>query len=187
MEDISTKLTKQCGTQYYQSYEKRFVTPIRYDTKSDIYSFGLTICELLVENEIINKNEAVPFTICEEIMQKYGESNVDLIDFLNKCVERDPEVRWSALQLLKHPFLNNLNNKNDIVREEIVDFDDLDFMVNALIDYYYHYKYEIDRKIINHIGTPIDDKWSDLQRLQNIAKFSGCSVEFVTDFIFSNV
>ena len=35
--------------------------------------------------------------------------------------------------------------------------------------------------------TPIDDKWTDNERLENIAKYCGYSVDAVRDFIFEYV
>ncbi|KAJ8764648.1 hypothetical protein K2173_006730 [Erythroxylum novogranatense] len=32
-------------------------------------------------------------------------------DFLDKCLKRDPKERWTASQLLKHPFLGELNSQ----------------------------------------------------------------------------
>ncbi|OIT00330.1 PREDICTED: mitogen-activated protein kinase kinase kinase A-like [Nicotiana attenuata] len=36
-------------------------------------------------------------------------------DFLSKCFRRDPRERWTAKQLLKHPFLEESNSNQDFV------------------------------------------------------------------------
>merc|ERR1719242_2716273 len=47
MEDAWTPLTEPVGSLRFQSYEKKFLSPIRYTTKSDLYSVGVTVAEIL--------------------------------------------------------------------------------------------------------------------------------------------
>eukprot|EP01083_Nonionella_stella_P119738 358188_1 len=169
--------TKPVGTEYYQSYEKRFVSPIQYNTKSDIYSFGITICDLL--NEKSHRDMVLPFKIPNEIVQNY--EGTDFLDFLDKCLERNPRKRWSATQLLNHSFMSDIL-KIDAKDCKSQDFDDLEFMVHSLIGYYSHYT---DDSIT--VTTPMDNVWTDGDRIQNIATHSGYPLSFVQDFIRQNV
>merc|ERR1719361_698892 len=182
MKDVDTPLTKGCGTYFYQSYEKKFMSPIEYTCKSDIYSFGITFLQLLDDEGTMKKNEAAPFQIPQCIIDnvKYDD---ELIDFLNSCLKREYNERLSACQLLKHSFLGDHVVEN-MKMSPVKNLTDLQFMSNALIEYYSSFDDDIMK---NHQITPIDNVYSDDERLLNIAKSSGCSVQFVEAFIIENV
>ena len=79
-----------------------------YNEKVDIWSFGIFVYELaensppffnVAENEIpeIILNSEIP-----PINEKYSD---DFRSFLEDCLRKKPEERWSAKDLLEHKFL----------------------------------------------------------------------------------
>ena len=94
-------------------FSKRKGPNLGYDTKADIWSAGTVCYELLIGkavfdattmNDLIDKvetgNYSVPKTLSKEV-----------ISFLNGMLLYDTNIRLSAEQLLKHPFLTK--NVND--------------------------------------------------------------------------
>jgi len=110
MNDYNEPLTKSIGSIRYLSFEKRFMSPIQYNTKSDIYSFGITISELFNGEHIRNKTGYNHYFATSSPKLKNND-NVCFNDFVSKCIEQDPEKRFSATQLLQHPFLNSVPEK----------------------------------------------------------------------------
>jgi len=104
MQHEDEPLTKSIGSIRYLSYEKRFKSPIRYTTKSDIYSFGITIAEIF-NGEHVRKTTPYDHYFMTTSPTLHNNDNVDFADFIAKCVEAEPNQRWSASQLLNHPFL----------------------------------------------------------------------------------
>merc|ERR1719242_1369826 len=125
MEDAWTPLTEPVGSLRFQSYEKKFLSPIRYTTKSDLYSVGVTVAEILNGSHIEEDRhrdhsqrertvsteddpEQIPYKIPQSVRDRFAKSAV--IDFLEKCLEKNFNRRWSAEQLLQHSFLKNTSN-----------------------------------------------------------------------------
>ena len=181
MEDANTPLANGCGTYFYQSYEKKFMSPIQYTCKSDIYSFGITFCQLLDAEGTLNKSDAAPFHIPQGVIDT---SDDELIDFLKQCLNKEYRERWSACMLLEHSFLRDYDAQS-ITMKAVENLSDLQFMSNSLIDYYSSFAPQSDFDSYTH--TPIDNVYSDDERISNIAKSSGCSVQFVEQFIMNNV
>jgi len=80
-----------------------------YDQSADIWSIGILTYELIVGK--------IPFNIWSEydlqqIVDKeitfptdYVDMSLDSIDFIKKCLNKDPTKRMKLDQLTSHPFL----------------------------------------------------------------------------------
>ncbi|CCW65823.1 unnamed protein product [Phytomonas sp. EM1] len=102
------------GTPYWMAPEVIKCDARGYGTKSDIWSIGCTIVEMLTGrppwpecNSVwaavykIANSTGLPTEIPRDIDPK-------LMDLLEKCFERDPQKRPSAEELLDHPFLSEV-------------------------------------------------------------------------------
>ena len=114
MKGENEKLTKSIGSIRYLSFEKRFMSPIQYNTKSDIYSFGVTLSELFNGEHLRSKKTVSMYdhyfvTTSPTLKAENSRLSIpaELDDFVAKCMEQDAAKRWSATQLLGHPFLEN--------------------------------------------------------------------------------
>ncbi|ERN08837.1 hypothetical protein AMTRI_Chr12g270300 [Amborella trichopoda] len=97
------------GTPLYMSPET--VRAKRQDEASDIWAFGCTVLEMLTGKQPWREVD----DLCSLLLRiGYGDEGpevpLDLSekarDFLGKCLFRDPEKRWTAAQLLQHPFVD---------------------------------------------------------------------------------
>ncbi|KAH7279725.1 hypothetical protein KP509_37G033100 [Ceratopteris richardii] len=90
---------------------------VEQETPSDIWSLGCTVIEMLhgrlpwqdIEGRITSKDIA-PLLVriaCSKETSPPLESSLpeQARDFLNRCLVRDPSKRWTAEQLLQHPFM----------------------------------------------------------------------------------
>jgi serine/threonine protein kinase len=91
-----------------------------YDTKTDIWSLGITCIEL-AEKEPPH-NELNP----NRVMMKIRKSDPPKLkdqhkwsktfqDFLSVCLDRNPESRYTARDLLRHPFILNFKGDEKVI------------------------------------------------------------------------
>ena len=97
-----------------------------YDTKTDIWSLGITCLELvegeppfadLNPDEVMLKISSNP-PKAEDIIDP-KEHTEEFIDFVNLCLEINPKKRPTADVLIKHPFIVKLSKKKEYLKQLI--------------------------------------------------------------------
>ena len=97
-----------------------------YDTKTDIWSLGITCLELvegeppladLNPDEVMEKIANNP-PKAEDIIDP-KEHTDEFIDFVNLCLEINPKKRPTADVLIKHPFIVKLSKKKEYLKQLI--------------------------------------------------------------------
>lgn len=93
-----------------------------YSYPSDIWSLGIVVYEMTMGDHPYPKTDN-PLEIHGHIKQNdaptligLGAVSIELADFVDKCLQKDPSKRFDAQQLMEHPFIqffNNLENSND--------------------------------------------------------------------------
>lgn len=117
LEDMDEKRRTFAGSPYWLSPE--IITRKAYDTKTDIWSLGILIIEML-EGAPPYLNEA-PLKAIYLIASRgkpdinYRKLSPELASFLDLCLNIDPEARATATQLLEHPFLKTAEPLASIV------------------------------------------------------------------------
>jgi len=120
---VSQQLTKTMqkrntfvGTPYWMAPE--VIAASYYDEKADIWSLGITIIELACGKPPwfqVHPMKAL-FLIMEKdppVLQ--GNFSADLKDFVSHCLRKEPDERWDAASLLKHPFLKVAADYSEIM------------------------------------------------------------------------
>jgi len=94
------------GTLYYMSPEQlqSQATGQEIDARSDIFSFGLVLYEMLTGKRAFDGSS--PATVIAAIMERPAPSIGDVATpaldrVLKKCLEKDPENRWQSVRDLK--------------------------------------------------------------------------------------
>ncbi|KAM3924709.1 uncharacterized protein RB166_008047 [Leptodactylus fuscus] len=116
------------GTPYWMAPEVIMCETCKdapYDYKADVWSLGITLIEL-AETQPPN-HEMNPTRVLLKILKsqppnlKYRQLwSVKFLDFLNKCLQRNPQERSSTSELLKHSFFSN-NIDNTPLRELVAE------------------------------------------------------------------
>ena len=116
--------TSKKGSPYWMS--PQVVSNEKYDTKTDIWSLGITCVELVEgeppngsvkPREVMEKIRTAPPRV-EEIIDT-NEHTDEFIDFVGKCLEIDPSKRPTAEQLLNHKFITTLSQGTEYLKNLI--------------------------------------------------------------------
>ncbi|KAH1177512.1 serine/threonine-protein kinase 10-like [Mauremys mutica] len=90
-----------------------------YNYKADIWSLGITLIEMAEMEPPYH--ELNPMRVLLKISKSQPPTlrspkrwSEEFKDFLRKSLERNPEVRWSASQLLQHPFVAEVSEKRPL-------------------------------------------------------------------------
>ena len=112
------------GSPYWMS--PQVVKNLDYDMKTDIWSLGITCCEMC--------NGEPPFAELnpQKVMEKIGndppkvddiikkeEHTKEFYDFVKKCLEVEPSKRPNAKELIKHEFITKYSKDNNFIKELI--------------------------------------------------------------------
>ncbi|XP_078267705.1 serine/threonine-protein kinase 10 isoform X2 [Rhinoraja longicauda] len=106
------------GTPYWMAPEVVMCETMKdtpYDYKSDIWSLGITLIEMAqIEPP---HHELNPMRVLLKIakgdpptLASPSKWSTDFKDFLKKALDKNPETRLSATQLLQHPFVSGVNS-----------------------------------------------------------------------------
>ncbi|KAM6113294.1 STE20-like serine/threonine-protein kinase [Phoenicopterus ruber ruber] len=90
-----------------------------YGYKADIWSLGITLIEMAEMEPPYH--ELNPLRVLLKIAKSQPPTlrhpkrwSEDFKDFLRKSLEKSPEARWSASQLLQHPFVAGISDKRPL-------------------------------------------------------------------------
>jgi serine/threonine protein kinase len=96
-----------------------------YDTKADIWSVGITAIEMALGEPPLSKIHPmraifmIPMKPAPTLPSSGSYSN-EFGDFIAQCLQKDPEKRARAKDLLKHPFITN-SKPRAMIQELLVD------------------------------------------------------------------
>ena len=128
------------GSPYWMS--PQVVKKLDYDMKTDIWSLGITCCEMcngeppfaeLNPQNVMKKIGTHPPKV-DEIIKK-EEHSKEFYDFIKKCLEVEPNKRPNARELIKHEFIVKYSKENNFIKEliekHIEDIDKFRKKINA--------------------------------------------------------
>ncbi|XP_069754893.1 serine/threonine-protein kinase 10 isoform X2 [Narcine bancroftii] len=116
------------GTPYWMAPEVVMCETMKdtpYDYKSDIWSLGITLIEMAqIEPP---HHELNPMRVLLKIakgdpptLENPSKWSADFKDFLKKALDKNPDTRLSAAQLLQHPFVSSVSS-NKPLRELVAE------------------------------------------------------------------
>ena len=119
--DILFRNSKK-GSPYWMS--PQVVKNLNYDMKTDIWSLGITCCEMcngeppyaeMNPQNVMEKIGKIPPKVDELInREKHSE---EFYDFVGKCLQIEPEKRPNAKELIKHDFIVKYSKDNEFLKE----------------------------------------------------------------------
>eukprot|EP00475_Leptophrys_vorax_P032256 TRINITY_DN4962_c0_g1_i1.p1 TRINITY_DN4962_c0_g1~~TRINITY_DN4962_c0_g1_i1.p1 ORF type:complete len:658 (-),score=144.84 TRINITY_DN4962_c0_g1_i1:866-2839(-) len=109
LEDSEESARTVLGTRLYMSPERMVAQA--YGCSSDIWSFGLMMHTLAMGIYPYDKRNHLELSVAEDPSPKLprGRFSIGFRNFLDKCLEKDPEKRHTAEELLNHDFLKEVD------------------------------------------------------------------------------
>lgn len=106
------------GTPMYMSPE--MVTGGDQSAAADVWALGCLVAEMVSGAPVWSFSGDIAALLMrigvgEEVPEVPAKLSDDGKDFLNKCFVKNPELRWTAEMLLRHPFVTSLDRKDDTV------------------------------------------------------------------------
>lgn len=109
------------GTPYWMAPEQ-IKDGVEYSKPVDIWSLGITVIEMVegappyIDLDVVDAmNAIIKSTSPPSLLAPY-DSSPELLDFLNRCLQLNPDHRWSTNRLLRHPFLKKACSASDFRR-----------------------------------------------------------------------
>uniref|UniRef100_A0A803J8Y5 Protein kinase domain-containing protein n=1 Tax=Xenopus tropicalis TaxID=8364 RepID=A0A803J8Y5_XENTR len=106
------KCSEGDGTPHWMAPEtfRRNNKRVAYDTKCDIWSLGITAIEMAEGEPPYAEEERVKDLILNNNSPQLRSNTWSpcFVSFLDSCLKKDPTERWSAKELLQHPFITGL-------------------------------------------------------------------------------
>ncbi len=120
LSDEEYRISKK-GSPYWMS--PQVASCSQYDSKTDIWSLGITCIELLEGEPPFS--ELKPKKVMERISKKppsageiidLNEHTPEFKSFVEHCLEKDPKKRFSANDLLKHEFIKKFSKGKEYIQ-----------------------------------------------------------------------
>lgn len=123
LKDRNEKRDTFIGTPYWMAPEVMMCETFKdqpYDTRSDIWSFGITLIEM-AQMEPPHSNVS-PMRVLIKVQKSAPPTlenpscwSIFFSDFLSQCLVKNPAERKTAKQILSHPFIANATDRHPIL------------------------------------------------------------------------
>jgi len=123
LKDPTEKRKTLVGTPYWMAPEivVNKIHPRPYDEKVDIWSLGITLIELAEKDPPLSQMNPmralmqIPLRDAPRLQNPGNKWSSTFVEFTGLCLEKDPRTRSTLGDLLKHPFVVDLKDGEDIL------------------------------------------------------------------------